>query len=197
MKLCWTLIACIATAVLVADARAEIIVDFEEAIPGATVESWTEEGVVLTPASPIGLLAFATNTSGHTGIFEALADIEIPIRGALPVAATSVTAVFWASEFQVITLQAFSKDGSLVDQSVMGAPDAIPGQPLPLFEMTVAGSDITSFQFTGNTPQGFVWADEVRITPVPSPAAASLLIGLTLRPRRRRSHDTSSHTKKG
>jgi uncharacterized membrane protein len=184
------LAACLVAAALACTARADIVVDFEEAATGQLVETWIEEGVVFTSTVPGGLLSFMNHSPGHRGMFEALSDIEVAIHAQLPVFATSVTIVFWGSDFQVITLKAFDNDGIIVDEVITGVPDAGLGQPAILFEMTLNAPAIASIEFTGSTANGFIAADEVRITPVPAPPAALLFVGfIQLRPRRRRDHN--------
>jgi hypothetical protein len=65
-------------------------------------------------------------------------------------------------------LEAFDTDGKVVDRASLEAVPSrkAPGDPVPIFTMTVKGSRIAYIQFSGPGEGEFLAADEVRFTPV-------------------------------
>lgn len=136
-----------------------VVIDFEDApITGRWVDSWEEKGVRFTPAHPptrsrarARLMFFPHLSSGQKGLVSAMADDPIPVRAQFPDGATSVTVTFWGSTGCAARLEAFDRDGRLVD---VAGVDAVPGRqapgdPIPLFELTVTGTAIDHIQFSG------------------------------------------------
>jgi hypothetical protein len=158
-----------------------VVVDFEKAVPllgdgqANRVPRWEEKGVVFTLAHEPkqtkgkGLLMFFTHLSdGHKGIVSAMATEPIPVRATFPALVSSVTVSFWGSTGMPALLEAFDSDGKVVDRASL---DSIPGRkspgdPVPIFTMTVRASRIAYIQFSGPREGEYLAADELRFTPV-------------------------------
>jgi hypothetical protein len=158
-----------------------IVVDFEKAAPlladgnANRVPRWEEKGVVFTLAHEPrqtkgkGMLMFFTHLyTGHKGIVCAMATEPIPVRATFPAPATSVTVSFWGSTAMPALLEAFDAEGQVVDRaSLESVPSRkAPGDPVPIFTMTVKASRIAYIQFSGSREGEYLAADEVRFTPI-------------------------------
>lgn len=158
-----------------------IVVDFEKAVPiladgnANRVPRWEEKGVVFTLAREPqqtkgkGMLMFFTHlSSGHRGIACAMATEPIPVRAAFPKPVSSVTISFWGSTAMPALLEAFDAEGKVVDRaSLESIPGRkAPGDPVPIFTMTVKAGRIDYIQFSGPREGEFLAADEVRFTPI-------------------------------
>uniref|UniRef100_Q026I0 Uncharacterized protein n=1 Tax=Solibacter usitatus (strain Ellin6076) TaxID=234267 RepID=Q026I0_SOLUE len=159
----------------------EVIVDFENAVPllaeskANRVPRWEDKGVVFTLAREPqqtkgkGMLMFFTHlATGHKGIVCAMATEPIPVRATFSTPVSSVTISFWGSGGTPALLQAFDGEGKMVDharlESVPGRK--APGDPVPIFRMTVQASRIAYIEFSGPREGEYLAADEVRFTPV-------------------------------
>jgi hypothetical protein len=158
-----------------------VVVDFEKAVPllpdgnGTRVARWEEKGVVFTVAREPkqtkgkGLVMFFSHLStGHKGIACAMATEPIPVRATFPKPVSSVTVSFWGSTGMPALLEAFDTEGKVVDRaSLESIPGRkAPGDPVPIFTMTVKAGSIAYIQFSGPREGEFLAADEVRFTPV-------------------------------
>ena len=158
-----------------------VVVDFESAVPlladgqANRVPRWEEKGVVFTLAHEPqqtkgkGMLMFFTHLStGHKGIVCAMATEPIPVRGTFPKPVSSVTVSFWGSTGMPALLEAFDAEGKVVDRaSLESVPGRkAPGDPVPIFTMTVTGKRIAYVQFSGPREGEYLAADEVRFTPI-------------------------------
>ena len=158
-----------------------VVVDFEQAVAllpdgqANRVPRWEEKGVVFTLAhEPTttkgkGMLMFFTHlASGHKGIVCAMATEPIPVRATFPAPVTSVTVSFWGSTGTPALLEAFDAEGKVVGraslQSIPGRK--APGDPVPIFQMTVAAARIAYIQFSGPRGGEYLAADEVVFTPI-------------------------------
>lgn len=161
----------------------EVVVDFEKAVPlladhkANRVSSWEEKGVVFTLARAPqqtkgkGLLMFFTHLStGHKGILCAMAAEPIPVRATFPKPASSVTVSFWGSTGTPALLEAFDAEGKVVDRATLESVPGrkAPGDPVPIFTMTVKAANIAYIQFSGPREGEYLAADEVRFTPAGS-----------------------------
>jgi len=159
----------------------EVVVDFESAVPlvadrkANLVPRWEEKGVVFTLArepehtKAKGMLMFFTHLStGHKGIVSAMATEPIPVRATFPKPVSFVTVSFWGSTGTPALLEAFDADGKVVDRaSLESVPNRkAPGDPVPIFPMTVRGSRIAYIQFSGPREGEYLAADEVRFAPI-------------------------------
>ena len=162
---------------------AEVVVDFESAVPlladqkANRVPQWEEKGVVFTLAHEPqhtkgkGMLMFFTHLStGHKGIVCAMATEPIPVRATFPKPVSSVTVSFWGSTGTPALLEAFDEDGKVVDRASLDSVPGrkAPGDPVPIFTMTVRAAHIAYIQFSGPREGEYLAADEVRFTPVES-----------------------------
>ena len=158
-----------------------VVVDFEKAVPlladgkANRVPRWEEKGVVFTLAHEPqqtkgkGLLMFFTHLStGHKGIVCAMATEPIPVRATFPKPVSSVTVSFWGSTGTPALLEAFDAEGKVVDRaSLESVPGRkAPGDPVPIFTMTVKAGRIAYIQFSGPREGEYLAADEVRFTPI-------------------------------
>jgi hypothetical protein len=158
-----------------------LVVDFEKAVPllaggkANRVPRWEEKGVVFTLAREPrqtkgkGMLMFFTHLSdGHKGIACAMATEPIPVRASFPAPVASVTVSFWGSTGMPALLEAFDAEGKVVDRaSLESVPGRkAPGDPVPIFTMTVHAARIAYIQFSGPREGEYLAADEVRFTPM-------------------------------
>jgi hypothetical protein len=93
---------------------------------------------------------------------------SIPVRATFPQAVSSVTVSLWGSTGMPALLEAFDSEGRVVDRASL---DSVPGRkkpgdPVPIFTMTVKAPRIAYVQFSGPREGEFLAADEVRFTPV-------------------------------
>jgi hypothetical protein len=161
----------------------ETIVDFEKAVPlladgkANRVTRWEENGVVFTleheprQTKGKGMLMFFTHlSSGHKGILCAMATEPIPVRATLPRPASAVTVSFWGSTGVPAVLEAFNAEGKVIArdnlESVPGR--RAPGDPIPLFTLTVKANRIAYIQFSGPREGEYLAADEVRFASMDS-----------------------------
>jgi hypothetical protein len=159
----------------------EIVVDFERAVPlladrkAYRVARWEEKGVVFTlarePQQTKGkgmLMFFAHLSNGHKGILCAMATEPIPVRATFPEPVSSVTVSFWGSTGTPAVLEAFDAEGKVIDRaSLESVPGrGAPGDPIPIFTMTVKARRIAYVQFSGPREGEYLAADEVRFTPI-------------------------------
>lgn len=157
----------------------DLVVNFEGAAlfqPGSDLanrlEQWVENGVTFKLArkpqqsQAKGLIMFFEHLSnGHKGIACAMALEPIPVRATLPRPAVSVTVSLWGSTGVPALLEAFDADGKVVDRvSLAAAPGRKkPGEPVPIFDMTVKGANIAYVEFSGPRTGEYLAADEMRV----------------------------------
>jgi hypothetical protein len=162
-------------------ASGQVVVDFEDAVPlladhkANRVPQWVEKGVTFTLArepqqsKAKGMLMFFTHlSSGHKGIVCAMATEPIPVRATFPKPVSSVTVAMWGSTGTPALLEAFDAEGNVVDRASLDSVPGrkAPGDPVPLFTMTVTAKRIAYIQFSGPREGEYLAADEVRFTPV-------------------------------
>jgi hypothetical protein len=171
---------CVLSAVAYARSAEPVVVDFEKAVPvladgnANRVPRWEENGVIFTLAHEPqqtkgkGMLMFFTHLSnGHKGIASAMAAESIPVRATFPKPVSSVTVSFWGSTGTPALLEAFDADAKVVDRAALESVPGrkAPGDPVPIFTMTVKASHIAYIQFSGPREGEYLAADEVRSTP--------------------------------
>jgi hypothetical protein len=169
-----------ASVAFAADAKL-VVVDFEEAVLfqkedfASRIEQWVEEGVVFRLArapqksKAKGLVMFFPHLgTGRKGILCAMATEPIPVRATFPTSVSSVTVALWGSTGTPALLEAFDADGRVVDQARLESVPGrkAPGDPVPLFTLTVSARRIAYIQFSGPREGEFLAADEVRFTPL-------------------------------
>jgi hypothetical protein len=158
----------------------QVIVDFESGAMFSANDKanrfpeWVEKGVVFRLAreprlsKAKGLLMFFTHLStNRKGLVCAMATEPIPVRATFPKSASSVTVALWGSTGVPAVLEAFDEDGKLVDRaSLPSAPGRkAPGDPVPIFTMTVNAARIAYIEFSGQREGEYLVADELRFTP--------------------------------
>ncbi len=165
----WVLLVCVTSV-----ARAEILIDFEAAEVAKPIPTWTEHGVVFAPARPLEksealprIMFFPHVTTGKKGILNAMAAEAIPVRATFPTPASAVTLLLWGSTGSAALVEAFDRDGRLVDHASLEVIPrrAAPADPVPTFRLTVRAEAIAYIHFSGPKPGGFLVADELRYTP--------------------------------
>jgi hypothetical protein len=159
-------------------ADGEIVVDFEKAEIGSPVPRWEEKGVTFelagplqrTPAAKPRVMFFPHLATGHKGILNAMAtDQAVPLKMTLPGAgASSVTLVLWGSTGCPAVVEAFDRDGKLLDKKSVSAVAGrkAPNEPVPFSTLTVQGVAIAWVHLSGPRNGEFIAADEVRFTPI-------------------------------
>jgi hypothetical protein len=65
-------------------------------------------------------------------------------------------------------LEAFDSKGNVVDRAELKVIPGrkVPGEPIPVFEVTVSAERIAYIEFSGPREGEFLAADEVRFTPI-------------------------------
>jgi hypothetical protein len=135
---------------------------------------WEEKGVVFELAheprqsKAKGLVMFFTHlTSGHKGIVCAMATEPIPVRATFPKPVSTVTVAMWGSTATPARLEAFDSEGNVVDRKSLDSVPGrkAPGDPVPLFTMSVSAKRIAYIEFSGPREGEYLAADEVRFTP--------------------------------
>ena len=164
-----------------ASAGEQVVVDFEKAVvllpdgKANRVRQWEEKGVTFTLAheprqsKAKGVLTFFTHLStGHKGVVCAMATEPIPVRATFPTPVSSVTVAMWGSTGTPALLEAFDAEGQVVDRaSLESVPGRkAPGDPVPIFTMTVNARRIAYIQFSGPREGEYLAADQVGFTPV-------------------------------
>ena len=158
----------------------DVVVDFESAEPPGRVPEWIENGVTFKLAhepkesKAKGLVMFFPHiSSGHKGLVCAMATEPIPVQATFPAPAESVTLSLWGSTGCPALLEALDAEGNVIDsvalESVPGRTH--PGQPVPIFKMTVEGNAIASIRISGQRAGEYLAIDELRYTPIEAPTA--------------------------
>jgi hypothetical protein len=155
----------------------EVIIDFEQAQVGKPMTNWVEKGVTFALAhqprksKAVGRVMFFPHLdTSHKGILCAMADEQIPVQATFPTNVTCVTLVLWGSTGCPAVLEAFDKNGMVLDKSSLPAAPArkSPGDPIPMFELRVKAPQIAYIRFSGPRTGEFIAADELRFLPLPS-----------------------------
>lgn len=122
------LLLCVLAANLASARAAETVIDFEQAEIGKPVTNWVEKGVTFALAhepkqsKAAGRVMFFPHlATHHKGILCAMATEQIPVQATFPKGASTVTLVLWGSTGCPALLEAFDKDGMLVDKASVPA----------------------------------------------------------------------------
>lgn len=160
-------------------AGAQVVVSFEKAPTvspdgmAVRLPKWEDKGVVFALAhepkqsKAKGLVMFFTHLStGKKGIVCAMATEPIPVRATFPKPVSSVTLEMWGSTGVPALLEAFDAEGAVVDRKSMDAVPShqAPGDPVPVFTMSVSGKRIAYIQFSGPREGEYLAAGELRFT---------------------------------
>jgi len=152
----------------------EIVLHFDEAQVGKPVTAYTNSGVVFVPArepklsrAKARVMFFPHLKTEHKGILNAMANEPIPVEVRFPHGATSATLVFWGSTGCPALVEAYDKDGKVVDKAALASvPDRTsPAEPVPTVELTVKAPEISYIRFSGQRTGEYLAAQELRYTP--------------------------------
>ena len=155
-------------------ANSPVIISFDKVETGKPMPSYTDQGVVFalahkpTKSKADGRVMFFPHLkTKRSGILNAMANESIPVEVHYPKPVSSVTLVLWGSIGSAALVEAFDKDGKVVDKALRAkVPERTgPEQPIPSFELTVKASAIAYIRFSGAPPGGYLVCDEVRFTP--------------------------------
>jgi hypothetical protein len=110
---------------------------------------------------------FTHLSTGHKGILCAMATEPIPVRATFPKPGSSVSVSFWGSTGTPALLEAFDAEGKVVNGASLDSVPArkAPGDPVPIFTMTVKAASIVYIQFSGPREGEYLAADKVWFTP--------------------------------
>ncbi len=158
----------------------EVVIDFEKASllrpnsdEALRIEQYVEKGVTFKlsrepkESKAKGLVMFFEHLSnGHKGLACAMALEPIPVRASFSRPASRVAIAFWGSTAAPALLEALDADGNVVDRASIAAIPGrkAPGEPVPIFTLTVAAPRIAAIQFSGPRQGEYLAADEIRIT---------------------------------
>jgi hypothetical protein len=164
---------------LAGPAQDPVTITFDKVETGKPMPSYTDQGVVFalahqpTKSRAAGRVMFFPHLkTPRKGILNAMAAESIPVEIRFPKPVSGVTLVLWGSIGSAALVEAYDKDGNVVDRaSREKVPERTgPEQPIPNFELAVKASAIAYVRFSGAQPGGYLVCDEVRYTP---PAGAA------------------------
>ena len=172
--------AMIGLILLGAPADGEVVITFDKAETGKPVASYTdkEQGVVFALSRPPArskaagrVMFFPHLKTDRKGILNAMADESIPVEVRFPKPVSSVTLEVWGSIGSAALVEAYDKDGKVVDTAKRDrVPERTgPEKPIPSFELTVKAPAIAYVRFSGAPPGGYLVCDAVRFTPLTDP----------------------------
>ena len=150
-------------------------ITFDKVETGKPMPSYTDLGVVFALArqpsknKAVGRVMFFPHLkTPRKGILNAMANESIPVEVRFPKPVSSVTVVLWGSIGSAAIVEAYDKDGKIVDKAArVKVPERTgPEQPVPSFELTVKAGAIAYIRFSGSPPGGYLVCDEVRFTPL-------------------------------
>jgi hypothetical protein len=159
---------------LAARAGDPVTITFDKAETGKPMPSYTDQGVEFvlarkpTTSRAAGRVMFFPHLkTQRKGILNAMANESIPVEARFPKPVSSVTLVLWGSIGSAALIEAYDKDGKVVDKTSRDkVPERTgPEQPVPSFELTVKAAAIAYVRFSGAPPGGYLVCDEVRFTP--------------------------------
>jgi hypothetical protein len=156
------------------DAHAEeLSIDFESAVIGKPMPSWSEKGVTFKLAHPpkkskaIGRIMFFPHIgTERKGILNAMANEAIPLRVQFSKPVDNVTLVLWGSTTSAAIVEAYDADGTLMSTKKLEQVPVrrTPEEHVPFFELNVTEKRVNYLQVSGAPPGGFIAIDEVRWT---------------------------------
>lgn len=155
------------------NADGEVVVTFANALLGKPFPLWTTGDVTFTLASAPKrsraqgrVMFFPHLKTDRRGILNAMANEQaIPVKAGIKGGATSVTLVLWGTIGTKAWLEAYDKEGKLLNRAAL--PDNVPqrkspSDPIPSFELAVKGERIAYVLFGGAHDGGALVADEMR-----------------------------------
>jgi hypothetical protein len=151
-----------------------VTITFDKAETGKPMPSFTEQGVAFAPArrpaksrADAKVMFFPHLKTERIGILNAIANESIPVEVRFLKPVSAVTLVLWGSVGSGALVEAFDKDGKVVDKASKDkVPERdAPEKPVPSFELTVKAPAISYVRYSGAPPGGYLVCDEVRFTP--------------------------------
>jgi hypothetical protein len=157
-------------------ADGEVVITFDKAETGKPLASYTDkdQGVEFAlsrqPARSKAagrVMFFPHLKTERKGILNAMANESIPVEVRFPKPVSGVTLELWGSIGSAALVEAYDKDGKVVDTAKRDkVPErTVPEKPIPSFELTVKAPAIAYVRFSGAPPGGYLVCDEVRFTP--------------------------------
>ena len=137
-----------------------MVITFDKVETGKPMPSYTDkdQGVVFalsrkpTKSKAAGRVMFFPHLkTDRKGILNAMANESIPVEVRFPKPVSSVTLVLWGSIGSAALVEAYDKDGKVVDTAKRDkVPERTgPEQPIPSFELTVKAPAIAYVRFSG------------------------------------------------
>jgi hypothetical protein len=169
----------LSTLAVATPAQGPVVITFDKVETGKPMPNYTDQGVVFalsrkpTTSRAAGRVMFFPHLkTPRKGILNAMANESIPVEVRFPKSVSSVTLVLWGSIGSAALVEAYDKDGKVVDRASRDkVPERTgPEQPIPSFELKVKAPAIAYVRFSGASPGGYLVCDEVRFTPLPDPA---------------------------
>ena len=155
-----------------------VVITFDKVETGKPAPSYTDKdrGIEFalarkpTRGKAAGRVMFFPHLkTDRKGILNAMANESIPVEVRFPKPVSSVTLELWGSIGSAALVEAYDKDGKVVDTAKRDkVPDRTgPEKPIPSFELTVKASAIAYVRFSGAARGGYLVCDEVRFKPLP------------------------------
>jgi hypothetical protein len=172
----------IGVVLLGAPADGEVVITFDRVETGKPMPSYKDMdgGVEFAPSrrpaksKAAGRVMFFPHLkTDRRGVLNAMADESIPVEIRFPKAVSSVTLELWGSIGSAALVEAYDKDGKVVDTAKRDkVPERTgPEKPIPSFDLAVKAPAIAYVRFSGAPPGGYLVCDEVRFTPRPDDPA--------------------------
>ncbi len=118
-----------------ASADAQVIINFDKVETGKPMPSYTDQGVMFALAhkptknrSAGKVMFFPHLKTPKKGILNAMANESIPVEVRFPKPVASVTLVLWGSIGSEALVEAYDKDGKIIDKA---AHDKVPDAHWP------------------------------------------------------------------
>lgn len=165
------------TLAVAAPANDQVVIRFDTVETGKPMPNYTDQGVIFalahepTTSRATGRVMFFPHLqTPRKGILNAMASESIPVEVRFPKPVASVTLVLWGSIGSAALVEAYDKDGKVLDRaSREKVPERIgPEQPIPSFELMVKAPAITFLRFSGAPPGGYLVCDELRFSALPA-----------------------------
>jgi hypothetical protein len=154
-------------------ADSEVVITFDKAETGKPMPGYEDQGIVFELArkpaksKAAGKVTFFPHLkTDRKGILNAMANESIPVEIRFPKPVSSVTLELWGSIGSTAIVDAYDKDGKVVDTAKREkVPERTgPEKPIPSFELRVKAPAIAYVRFSGAPPGGYLVCDEVRFT---------------------------------
>ncbi len=147
------------------------VIDFESAIVGKPIPTWSENGVTFelahqpSKSKAIGRMTFFPHLgTDRKGIVNAMANEAIPLRATFNKPIKKIELTLWGSTTSSAIVEAFDTDGQRIAKTELGQVPvrSRPEEHIPFFELVVEGDGIASIEVSGSQPGGFIAVDAIR-----------------------------------